>query len=41
MKYNSKLERLYIINNNIFDIIEKKVNTIIKPKETLNSLSIV
>ena len=30
-----------MMNNNISSIIEKKANTIMKPKETLNSPSIV
>ena len=41
MEYNSKPKRLYMMNNNISSIIEKKANTIIKPKETLEGLSIV
>ena len=40
-EYNSKLERLYAINNKLFSIIEKKVDTIIKSKETLEDSSII
>ena len=40
MEYNSKPKQLYMINNNISSMIEKKANTIMKPKETLEGLSI-
>ena len=40
-EYNSKSERLYAINDKSFDIIEKKVDTIIKLEETLKGSSIV
>ena len=39
MEYNSKPEWLYMINNNISSMIEKKANTIIKPEETLEGPS--
>ena len=41
MEYNSKPKQLHMIDNNISSIIEKKANTIMKPKETLEGPSIV
>ena len=39
MECNSKPKRLYMMNKES-SMIEKKANTIMKPKETLNSPSI-
>ena len=40
MECNSKPERLHMMNNNTSSMIEKKANTIMKPKETLKGPSI-
>ena len=40
-EYNSKPERLHAINDEIFDMIEKKADTIMKLEETLIGLDIV
>ena len=39
MEYNSKPKRLHMMNNNTSSMIEKKANTIMKPKETLEGPS--